>query len=83
MVPNEELQILTIHFKPPKRKQPLYKGQNAWSQGVLYMEVPLYAYISFLHLVLFLHQIYVVLYISYSDPWFEQSHLKSIYNMII
>ena len=42
MVPNEELHILTIHFEPPKRGQPLYKGQNAWSQGVLYVEVPLY-----------------------------------------
>ncbi len=42
MAPNEELHILTIHFEPPKRGQPLYKGQNAWSQGVLYMEVPLY-----------------------------------------
>ncbi len=29
MVPNEELLILTIHFEPPKRGQPLYKGQNA------------------------------------------------------
>ena len=44
MVPNEEFHILTIHFKPLKRGQPLYKGQNAWSQGVLYMEVPLYVY---------------------------------------
>ncbi len=40
MVPNEEFNIFTIHFEPPKR-EPLYKGQNAWSQGVLYMEVPL------------------------------------------
>ncbi len=36
MVPNEELHILTIHFEPPKRGQPLYKGQDVWSQGVLY-----------------------------------------------
>ncbi len=42
MVPNEELHILTIHYEPPKRGQPLYKGQNAWSHGVPYMEVPLY-----------------------------------------
>ena len=42
MVPNENLHILAIHvhFEPPKRGQPLYKGQDAWSQGVLYMEVP-------------------------------------------
>ena len=38
MVPNEEIHILTIHFEPLKRGQPLYKGQYAWSQGVLYME---------------------------------------------
>ncbi len=36
MVPNEELHILTIHFEPLKRGQPLYKGRNGWSQGVLY-----------------------------------------------
>ncbi len=36
MVPNEEINILTIHFEPPKRGQPLYKGQDAWSQVVLY-----------------------------------------------
>ena len=24
-------QILTIHFEPPKRGQPLYKGQDVWS----------------------------------------------------
>ncbi len=28
MVPNEELHILTIHFEPLKRGQPLYKGQD-------------------------------------------------------
>ncbi len=33
MVQNEELHILTIHFEP------LYKGQNVWSQVVHYMEV--------------------------------------------
>ena len=38
MVPNEELHILTIHFEPPKRGQPLYKG---CSLGILDMEVPL------------------------------------------
>ena len=38
---NEELHILTIHFEPLKRGQPLYKGRNVWSQGVLYMAVPL------------------------------------------
>ncbi len=41
MVPNDELHILMRHFEPPKRGQPLYKGQNVWSQHVLYMEVPL------------------------------------------
>ncbi len=46
MVPNEELHILTIHFEPPNRGQPLYNEQDAWSQGVLYMEVPLYLYYS-------------------------------------
>ncbi len=49
MVPNEELHILTIHCEPPKRGQPLYKGQNARSQGVLYMEVPLYNYTDLSH----------------------------------
>ena len=29
MVLNEEFHILTIHFEPPKRGQPLYKGQSA------------------------------------------------------
>ena len=38
MDPNEELHILTIHSEPLKRGQPLYKGQDVWSQGVLYME---------------------------------------------
>ena len=42
MVSNVELHILTIHFEPPKRGQPLYEGQGCNSQGVLYMEVPLY-----------------------------------------
>ena len=37
--------IVLIHFKPLKRGQPLYKGQNGWSQRVLYSEVPLYMYI--------------------------------------
>ena len=36
MVPIVELHILTIYFEPPKRGQPLYKGQDVWSQGVLY-----------------------------------------------
>ncbi len=40
MVPNEQVLIFTIHYEPPKRGQPLYKGQDAWSKGVLYMEVP-------------------------------------------
>ncbi len=44
MVANEDHHIKTIHFEPPKRGQPIYKGQNAWSQDVLYMEVPLYVY---------------------------------------
>ncbi len=33
-----EIDILTIHFELSKRGQPLYKGQDAWSQGVLNME---------------------------------------------
>ncbi len=41
MVPIIEFHILTVHFEPPKRGQSLYKRQYAWSQGVLYMEVPL------------------------------------------
>ncbi len=41
MVPNEELHILIIHFEPPKRGQLLYKGQDGWSQGIFYIEVPL------------------------------------------
>ena len=44
MVTNEEFHILTIHFEPLKRGQPLYKEKNVWSQGVLYIEVPLYYY---------------------------------------
>ena len=36
MVQNEEFHVFTIHFEPPKRRQPLYKGLNAWSQGVDY-----------------------------------------------
>ncbi len=42
MVPNEELHILTIHYEPPKRGQPLYKGLiprcpiKALFQDVLY-----------------------------------------------
>ncbi len=35
MVPNVEFHIFTIHFEPPKRGQPLYKGQNVWSKSVL------------------------------------------------
>ncbi len=31
-------------FQLPKRGQPPYKGQNGWSQRVLYSEVPLYSY---------------------------------------
>ena len=42
MIPNEKFNIFTIHFEPPKRGQPLYKEQYAWSQGVLYMAVQLY-----------------------------------------
>ncbi len=41
MVPNEELQILTIHFEPPKRGQPLIKDKIP---GVLYMAWPLDIY---------------------------------------
>ncbi len=32
MVPNVELHILTIHFEPPTRGQPIYAGHTAWSQ---------------------------------------------------
>ncbi len=39
MVPNEELNILTIHFKLPKRGLPLYKGQD-----VFYIEVTMWCY---------------------------------------
>ncbi len=35
MAPNEDFHILIIQFEPLKRGQPLYKGQDAWSQGVL------------------------------------------------
>ncbi len=35
MIPNEN-----FHIESPKRGQPLYKGQNVWSQGVLFMEGP-------------------------------------------
>ncbi len=45
MVPNEEFHIFTIHFESLKRGQPLYKGQNAWLQGVVYIEVPLYVHL--------------------------------------
>ncbi len=31
-----------IHFKLPKRGQPLYKGQKSWATSILYSEVPLY-----------------------------------------
>ena len=31
-----------MHFQPLKRGQPLYKGQNRWSQHVLNSEAPLY-----------------------------------------
>ena len=29
MVPNVAFHILTVHFEPPKRGKPLYKGQDA------------------------------------------------------
>ncbi len=41
MVPNVELHILRVHFEPPKRGQPLYKGQDAWSPVSYIIEVPL------------------------------------------
>ncbi len=28
MVQNDEIHILTIHFEPPKRGQPLYRAQD-------------------------------------------------------
>ncbi len=44
MVPNEEFHIFTIHFEPPKREQPLYKGQCVPSPKVSFIctEVLLY-----------------------------------------
>ena len=33
---------MLIHFSPLKSGQPLYSGQNSWSQCVLYKEVLLY-----------------------------------------
>ncbi len=36
MVPNVEFHISTIHFEPPKRGQPPYKGHDVRSKGVLY-----------------------------------------------
>ncbi len=42
MVSNEQLHILTIHFEPPKRGQPLYKGQMPGPKVTfIVMEVPL------------------------------------------
>ncbi len=60
MAPNEEFHILTIHFEPLKRGQPLYKGQNSWFQGVLIIEVPLYMLIG---------NIAVRYFISYYKLW--------------
>ncbi len=41
-----------------KRGQPLYKGQDAWSQVILYMEVPLYLWLySYTSLPCLLHQV--------------------------
>ncbi len=37
MVPNEEFHIFTIHFEPPKREQPLYKGQCVPSPKVSFI----------------------------------------------
>ncbi len=39
---------MTIHFEPPKRGQPLYKGQDVWSQGVLNMEGLLYSIVIYI-----------------------------------
>ncbi len=61
MVPNEELHILTIHFEPPKRRQPLYKGQDVLSQGVLYMEVPLYMHFERVTLISIHYQCTVIM----------------------
>ncbi len=66
MVPNEELHILTIHFEPPKRGQPLYKGQDAWSHGVLYSggsTVYVYVFITDLH-------VYMVTIVSFLQVWY-------------
>ena len=40
-VPKVHFPIILVHMIPPKRGQPLYKGQNAWSQRVYCSEVPL------------------------------------------
>ncbi len=34
------LDHIAIHFEPLKSRQPLYKGQNEWTQCVLCSEVP-------------------------------------------
>ncbi len=44
MIPHEELYILTIHFEPPNRGQPLYKGQDVRSQGVSTVYVYIYLF---------------------------------------
>ena len=69
MVPNEELHILTIHYEPPKRGQPLYKGQYAWSQGVLYMEVPLYV-----NYVLYMYK-YMYMYVNYVHVLYKYMYM--------
>ena len=38
--PKIDFPILPIHFLPLKSGQPLYSGQNSWSQCVLYREIP-------------------------------------------
>ena len=65
MVPNEELLILTIHFEPPKRGQPLYKGQNAWSQAVLYNILRFHCTAA-----LYVHVVIVNSSIVFTTEWF-------------
>ncbi len=42
------MKIFISHFEPPKRGQPLYKGQDAWSLGVLNTVIPLYMLTMFM-----------------------------------
>ena len=43
-VPNVRFPKVLIHFQHLKRIQPLYKGQNGWTQCALYSDVQLHYY---------------------------------------